>query len=128
MSHHELGRLPESRKWRESASGNPMNQRALYYPYIHIHDVNWLKATLLLFFEVRRMLPGNFTPDDSEEVRAFAERSPSLLSGADLWTRRANAAQKALARRLSADAQDATFLERSMYPEAVEAGFLDEPD
>jgi hypothetical protein len=26
-----------------------MNQKALYYPYIHIQDLNWLKATLLLF-------------------------------------------------------------------------------
>ncbi len=49
-----------------------MNQKALYYPYIHIQDVNWLKATLLLFSEVRRMMPVQFTPEDSEEVRAFA--------------------------------------------------------
>lgn len=93
-----------------------MNQRALYYPYIHIHDVNWLKATLLLFTEVRRMLPSHFTPADSKEVRAFAEWDdgrPALLSPANLWTLRALAAQEALARRLSVDAQNTAF--RSKY-------------
>ncbi len=94
-----------------------MNQNALYYPYIHIHDVNWLKATLLLFSEVRRMLPDSFTPNDSDEVRAFANRSPSLLSGANLWTKRAQDAQVALARRLSDDAQDTSF--RSKYGRAA---------
>jgi hypothetical protein len=94
-----------------------MNEKALYYPYIHIRDVDWLKATLLLFSEVRRMLPGGgFTPDDNEEVRAFAEWSlnrPTLLSSADLWTPRAIAAQEVLAKRLVEDAQDAAF--RSKY-------------
>jgi hypothetical protein len=92
-----------------------MNQKALYYPYIHIYDVNWLKATLLLFSEVRRMLPEEFTPSDSDEVRAFAAPSserPPLLSPADLWTRRAQAAQQALARRLLADAMDPDFFLR----------------
>jgi hypothetical protein len=97
-----------------------MNRKALYYPYIHIHDVNWLKGTLLLFSEVRRMLPDRFTPHDDEEVRAFAASSsdrPALLSPANLWTRRARAAQEALARRLLADARDPDFISR--YGRAV---------
>ena len=92
-----------------------MNEKALYYPYIHIRDVNWLKATLLLFSQVRRMLPADFAPDDSEEVREFAAWSPDrlrLLCGADLWTERAVAAQEALARRLSTDAGDSSFLSK----------------
>ena len=34
-----------------------INRDALYYPSIQIHDVNWLKATLLAFPQVRRMVP-----------------------------------------------------------------------
>jgi hypothetical protein len=82
-----------------------MNQSALYYPYIHIRDVNWLKTTLLLFSQVQRMLPAYayFTPDDSAEVREFV---PALLSPADLTTPRALSAQAALARRLLAEDLD----------------------
>lgn len=98
-----------------------MNQKALYYPYIHIHDVNWLKATLLLFSEVRRMLPTNFSPNDDEQVRAFTQwqgdRHP-LLSVANLWSERAAAAQEALAERLRADAADKDFLQKYGYESA----------
>jgi hypothetical protein len=90
-----------------------MNHNALYYPYIHIHDVNWLKATLLLFSQVRRMMPVNFTPADSEAIRAFTEWSdkhPALLAPANLRTERAEAAQAGLAKRLLADAQDPSFV------------------
>ena len=30
---------------------------ALYYPYIHIDNVDWLKGTLLVFDSVSRILP-----------------------------------------------------------------------
>jgi hypothetical protein len=46
---------------------------ALYYPYIRIHSQNWLKATLLCFPRVRRILPENFTPFDVPEVKAFTD-------------------------------------------------------
>jgi hypothetical protein len=44
---------------------------ALYYPYIHIRDLNWLKGTLLCFPQVRRIVPSNFYLNDSEEVQQF---------------------------------------------------------
>jgi hypothetical protein len=44
---------------------------ALYYPYIHVRDVNWLKATLLCFPQVRRMVPTGFSLNDSPEVQEF---------------------------------------------------------
>jgi hypothetical protein len=91
-----------------------MNQNALYYPYTHIRDVNWLKATLLLFSEVRRMMPYQYTPDDSLEVQAFAQFPlKTFLSVANIWTPRAIAAQEDLANKLLADAQNAAF--RSKY-------------
>ena len=48
-----------------------LDRDALYYPYIHIRDVNWLKATLLCFPQVRRVVPTDFYLNDDEEVRPF---------------------------------------------------------
>lgn len=48
-----------------------LDRDALYYPYIHITDVNWLKATLLSFPQVRRIVPNGFDLNDLEEVRPF---------------------------------------------------------
>lgn len=45
---------------------------ALYYPYIHIHDENWLKATLLCFRQVRRIVPDRFTVRDEDTIQAYA--------------------------------------------------------
>src|SRR5215210_7177285 len=38
---------------------------ALYYPYIHMRNEDWLKGTLLFFPHIVRMLPSTFTPKDS---------------------------------------------------------------
>jgi hypothetical protein len=48
-----------------------LDRDALYYPYIHIRDVNWLKGTLLCFPQVRRMVPPDFYLNDSPEVQEF---------------------------------------------------------
>ena len=37
------------------------DRSALYYPYIQVRDVNWLKATLLCFPQVMRIVPEGFT-------------------------------------------------------------------
>ncbi|HWB85013.1 MAG TPA: hypothetical protein VG675_12785 [Bryobacteraceae bacterium] len=44
---------------------------ALYYPYIHIRSLNWLKATLLCFRQVRRIVPNNFTLRDLPVIQPF---------------------------------------------------------
>jgi hypothetical protein len=89
-----------------------MADRALYYPYIHIQDPEWLKATLLLFSQVRRMTPGPGPQFDDGPALPFTQpyggREP-LLTGADLWSARAEAAQIELARRLREDAKDGDF-------------------
>ena len=46
---------------------------ALYYPYIHVRNINWLKSTLLCFPQVRRMVPKGYTLRDREEIQAFCE-------------------------------------------------------
>jgi hypothetical protein len=89
-----------------------MSDRALYYPYIHIHDVNWLKATLLLFSQVRRMLPELYSPSDDPRIQEFATYHTGkeyLLQPAAVWEDRAVKAQSALAERLLHDAEDPAF-------------------
>jgi hypothetical protein len=34
-----------------------LDRDALFYPHIHIDDVNWLKSTLFCFPTVRRIVP-----------------------------------------------------------------------
>ncbi len=48
-----------------------LDRDAPYYPDIHIRDVNWLKATLFCFPQVRRMIPLNFELNDIHDVQAF---------------------------------------------------------
>ncbi|MGM9489322.1 TMF family protein [Ideonella sp. YS5] len=61
-----------------------LDRDALYYPYIHIRDANWLKATLLTFPQVRRIVPHDFRLNDLEEVKPFRDikgaRDEPLLS------------------------------------------------
>jgi hypothetical protein len=92
-----------------------MADRALYYPYIHIRDPEWLKGTLLLFSQVRRMIPFYGPQANDGPILPFTQphggREP-MLTGADLWSERAEAAQVELARRLREDAQDSAFRNR----------------
>jgi hypothetical protein len=60
-------------------------RHALYYPSIRIHDVNWLKATLLSFPQVRRIVPSKYdSPEDQELVQEYLEtqgpRGPLLVN------------------------------------------------
>jgi hypothetical protein len=50
-------------------------QPALYYPYIHIDDENWLKGAILGFQQVRRMVPMRFTLKDGAITRRYSELS-----------------------------------------------------
>lgn len=50
---------------------------ALYYAYIHIQDPNWLRANLIIFPCMKRMVPMNFVPGDDPTIQRFAE----LLKG-----------------------------------------------
>lgn len=62
---------------------------ALYYPFIHIRDENWLKATLLAFQQVRRIVPYGFTVRDEEVTHAYSELEGPvgpLLATANIWS------------------------------------------
>jgi hypothetical protein len=84
-----------------------LDRDALYYPYIHIQDANWLKATLLCFPGVRRMIPQNYMPDDSRTVREFCElmgpRNLPLVSSVDLFSSSATMAENNLLKKLQAN-------------------------
>jgi len=52
--------------------------RALYYPYFTIHDVNWLKAALLYWDEISRIVPRGYAPTDPDELKPAGEFILSL--------------------------------------------------
>src|SRR5713101_1427192 len=82
---------------------------ALYYPYIHIRDTNWLKRTLLVFPHVVRMLPLNeFVPDDTDDFviklcKTKTKNGAPLLRPALLETENVRLAQQKLVKNLQTD-------------------------
>jgi hypothetical protein len=95
----------------QSAAGKgtigPLQQFALYYPYIHIQDPFWLKSTLLWFGQVRRIVPEQYTLTDPPEVKAFTDTPHpggigALLEIARLWEPAIGEAKERLQKRLEA--------------------------
>src|SRR5688572_18860957 len=70
-----MGWLISGVRLNDSASVSSRNTitNALYYPYIHIRDVNWLKGTLPLFPRVRRMIPILGAMHNSKEIQQFTQ-------------------------------------------------------
>jgi hypothetical protein len=99
--------------------GVALDRDALYYPYVHITDVNWLKATLLSFPNVRRMVPRDYMPNDSEEIKKFCQtsgpRGEAVLTNANLFSKVATDAEKDLLIRLR---QNDAFI-RSRYSRGI---------
>lgn len=88
-----------------------MIQDALYYPYIHFRDENWLKKTLLVFPRVHRMVPRFFFPNDTATVAHFEHIG--LLNKAQLETPGTGEALDALLSKIKADIEkDETFRQR----------------
>ena len=65
-----------------------MDRGALYYPFIHVKDENWLKATLLCFPFVDRMVPDGYEVNDNMVAAFFAGKEGrfgrSMLGRRDL--------------------------------------------
>ncbi|PCE34427.1 hypothetical protein [Burkholderia ubonensis] len=82
----------------------PLEDRdALYYPYVHIRDEDWLKRTLLVFPGMARMIADDYTPNDGDLVVALSTGPKPLLRRADLSTPLAKAAQQRLLSEMAAD-------------------------
>src|SRR5712691_1635254 len=79
---------------------------ALYYPYIHIRSENWLKATLLCFPKVFRMIPyGEYAPEDTPQIQRYVqpnERGECLLDSRGTAAENAIVAQKKLLLKIQA--------------------------
>jgi len=81
-----------------------LDRDALYYPFIHVRDVGWLKATLLCFPNVRRIVPNNYVLVEQPEIQEFCEtegpRGKPLLSSADLYSDAVRGAQEVLLQKM----------------------------
>jgi hypothetical protein len=79
---------------------------ALYYPYIHIRSEHWLKATLLCFPRVFRMIPyAEYAPEDSAQIQQYVQpdkRGARLLDSRGTAAEAALAAQQILLQKLEA--------------------------
>lgn len=52
----------------ESLSKRASFGHALYYPYIHLTNKNWLKHAFLFWNKISRIVPHSFEPQDNEDV------------------------------------------------------------
>lgn len=50
-----------------------MTTDALYFPYIHVRDEDWLKSAALYWPSVRRLVPAGYPKHDSPTAHAFAQ-------------------------------------------------------
>jgi hypothetical protein len=110
-----------------SGSAKPVDRGALYYPYIHVRDTNWLKATLLCFPFVDRMVPESYSVNDNETAAFFsaqASRRPDrrMLGRRDLGDVATEHARLELLHKLEADA---ALLTPRFSREAAKAEYKD---
>jgi hypothetical protein len=79
----------------------------LYYPYINVRSLNWLKATLLCFPHVLRMVPREYLLRDLPEMREFSETEGAagrpLLQAIDVLDPAYLGAQRSFLHRLNHD-------------------------
>ena len=47
---------------------------ALYYPYIHLRDSNWIKVAALYYDKISRIVPGDFNPSDQNIVNVLQDK------------------------------------------------------
>src|SRR6266480_7130898 len=90
----------------QKETSGPLQQFALYYPYIRIQDPIWLKSTLLWFGKVRRIVPVLHMLTDPPEVKTFEETphpgGGALLEVARLWEPPISEAKERLQKQLEA--------------------------
>jgi len=46
----------------------------LYYPNIEFYDSTWLKASLLIYDKIYRIVPRTYSPEDSDEVKVAVDK------------------------------------------------------
>lgn len=82
---------------------------ALYYPYIHIRSVDWLKRALLVFPHIARIVPRGFMPSDRSLLRGFEDAiglwGKPLLRSANLQSSGVHRAQHELISLFASDVE-----------------------
>ena len=51
---------------------------ALYYPYIHLTNKNWLKHAFLFWDKISRIVPSSFQPQDDEDIIKIRQETDFL--------------------------------------------------
>ncbi|TBY30654.1 hypothetical protein E0H93_34900 [Rhizobium leguminosarum bv. viciae] len=91
-------------------------QPGLYYPYIRIRDVEWLKRALIVFPRMYRMIPEDYSPwdirDKAFEFTQVGRGDFPLLCHANLGATRVREAQKVLSEQIANDALNPEFCAR----------------
>ena len=49
--------------------------KALYFPYIHFKDENWLKYSLLYWDTIKRIVPPSYQPTDSDSIKTLIDEN-----------------------------------------------------
>jgi hypothetical protein len=64
-----------------------MQQNALYYPHIGLHNAAWIKAMALFYDNIYRIVPDNVIPEDAEELnpRLQATRMKPRAPDPERW-------------------------------------------
>lgn len=75
-----------------SKDGAMTSSIALYYPWIHFRDDDWLKVAMLYWSRVQRIVPEGYDKQDSRTVSAFADAG-YILDGSPVTSRRRIAAE-----------------------------------
>ncbi|MCF6297833.1 MAG: DUF6236 family protein [Flavobacteriaceae bacterium] len=52
---------------------------ALYYPYIHLTNKNWLKHAFLFWDKISRIVPSSFEPQDDEDIIRIRQETNFLI-------------------------------------------------
>jgi hypothetical protein len=106
-----------------------IDRGALYYPFIHVRDENWLKATLLCFPFVDRMVPGEYGVNDGAVAAFFAEtpgRSGGRMLGRrDLGDPATLHARSGLLEKLKEDLSERRLAERFSRQAALSGPYAD---
>lgn len=101
---------------------------AVYYPFIHVRDREWLNGTLLYFPHLFRMVPSHYPLNDDRWVRKYAEtagrRNKPLLQTMDFWQGEVSAAHERLAAKIQEDIERSAgqFLKRFSRVAAAKLG------
>lgn len=84
-----------------SGSTRAVEKRALYYPWVHFHDDEWVKKALLVFPGLFRMVADGQTLKDSRLINELKSRS--LIRHAELFTTNSEDAQSQLLKLMQED-------------------------